>query len=119
MPVDFRHCRSVRAIDRKGKEHFVSGTGKLPRRDFLKQAAGVIGASTRTSEWSATTTRPSQRLGFSLLSKGKRAWVQIMRSGLSRLESAKFTGQYPMASIEFEDRTLLSITFNMREQNLP
>ena len=40
----------------------MSGTGKLPRRDFLKQAAEVICTATQGSEWSGTIVRSPQRL---------------------------------------------------------
>jgi non-lysosomal glucosylceramidase len=167
----------------------MSGTGKLPRRDFLKQAAGVIGTATRASGLSGTNARLPQSLptdgdptpseitfprtfegrhlkmisfplggvaagslglggrgqlrdweifnrpnqGFSPAYAFPAIWAQAGNSkpvahvlearilppfqgeaglgsnnapGLSRLESAKFTGEYPLASIEFEDRTL-------------
>jgi uncharacterized protein (DUF608 family) len=170
----------------------MSGKSKLPRRDFLKQAAGVIGAATQSGHWietmQAQPTR-AQNLGedhrlsqteipyprvfegrqlkmisFPLggvaagsLGLGGRGqlrdweifnrpnqggspayafpsiWIQsgsskpiahVLESrilppyqgesglgsnnapGLSRLEGAKFTGEYPLAHIDFQDRRL-------------
>jgi uncharacterized protein (DUF608 family) len=162
---------------------------KLDRRDFLKQAAGAVGAVTQTNQWTATqpdhSSQPGQQqpleheafdyprsfcgrqltmisfplggvaagsigLGgrgqlidweiFNRPNKGFRPsysfpsiWVQagnrkpiarVLEShilppyegqdglgsanapGLSRLAAATFTGAYPLAHIDFEDRTL-------------
>ena len=170
----------------------MSGPGKLPRRDFLKQAAGVIGAATQSGRWTGTAeaeTLPARKaepdsspvlseipyprvfegqqlkmISFPLggvtagsLGLGGRGqlrdweifnrpnqggsppyafpaiWIQSGNSkpiahvlesrilppyqgelglgssnapGLSRLEAAKFTGEYPLAHIAFEDRRL-------------
>jgi non-lysosomal glucosylceramidase len=167
----------------------MSEKNKLPRRDFLKQAAGVIGAATQAGPWTgamsaqALQTHPEQTLApteipyprifegrqlkmisFPLggvaagsLGLGGRGqlrdweifnrpnqggsppyafpaiWIRSGNSkpishvlesrilppyqgesglgsnnapGLSRLDSAKFTGEYPLAHIDFEDRTL-------------
>jgi non-lysosomal glucosylceramidase len=170
----------------------MSGRGKLPRRDFLKQAAGVIGAATQSAHWTgsvevetlaAQKTEPDSSLvpseipyprvfegrqlkmiSFPLggvtagsLGLGGRGqlrdweifnrpnqggsppyafpaiWIRSGNSkpiahvlesrilppyqgesglgsnnapGLSRLEAAKFTGEYPLAHIDFEDRRL-------------
>ena len=171
----------------------MTGKSKLPRRDFLKQAAGVIGAATQSGHWSGTaqaqeTTqaagissghsvgqteityprvfegRQLKMISFPLggvaagsLGLGGRGqlrdweifnrpnqggspayafpaiWIQSGNSnpiahvlesrilppyqgesglgsnnapGLSRLEGAKFTGAYPLAHIDFEDRRL-------------
>ena len=168
------------------------GKSKLSRRDFLKQAAGVIGAATQAGPWTGTMNvqalqtrkmEPDHPLGetdipyprifegrqlkmisFPLggvaagsLGLGGRGqlrdweifnrsnqggspayafpaiWIQSGNSkpiahvlesrilppyqgesglgsnnapGLSRLEGAKFTGEYPLAHIDFEDRRL-------------
>lgn len=170
----------------------MSGKNRLPRRDFLKQAAGVIGAAAHAGPWSgeisaqgterreirpeftsAQTQIPYPRsfqgrqlkmISFPLggvaagsLGLGGRGqlrdweifnrpnqggsppyafpaiWIQSGNSkpiahvlesrilppyqgedglgannvpGLSRLESAKFIGEYPLAHIEFQDRRL-------------
>jgi non-lysosomal glucosylceramidase len=170
----------------------MSGKNKLPRRDFLKQAAGVIGAATQPVHWAGTAgaeTLPIEKadphsslapteiayprvfegrqlkmISFPLggvaagsLGLGGRGqlrdweifnrpnqggspsyafpaiWIQSGNSapiarvlesrilppyqgesglgsdnvpGLSRLESAKFTGEYPLAHINFQDRRL-------------
>ncbi len=168
----------------------MSKNGKLPRRSFLKQAAGVVGAATQVRGWptfadspaSGGTTvrqkkahadisyprvfrgqelkmisfplggvaagslglggrgqlrdweifnRPNQ--GFSPHYAFPAIWVQSGKAkpvarvlearilppyqgenglgsnnvpGLSRLESAEFTGEYPLAHIDFQDPTL-------------
>lgn len=164
---------------------------KLPRRQFLKQAAGVVGAATQAGSFSAFAETqnaanpgsdteshtdaalsyprvfqgrqlkmiafPLGGVGAGSLSLGGRGqlrdweifnrpnkgyspayafpaiWVQTGENkpvahvlearilppyegqdglgsnnspGLSRLETAKFTGEYPFAKLEFEDRTL-------------
>lgn len=167
----------------------MSKKNKLPRRDFLKQAAGVIGAATQTGSWapalhaSEQQMRPDQTpaateityprvfegrqlkmISFPLggvaagsLGLGGRGqlrdweifnrpnqggspayafpaiWIQSGNSkpishvlearilppyqgesglgsnnapGLRRLATAKFTGEYPVAHIDFEDRLL-------------
>lgn len=170
----------------------MSETGKLPRRDFLKQAAGVIGAASHPGSWGGTTSaqtlptaptpperpmaqteisyprifqgRQLKMISFPLggvaagsLGLGGRGqlrdweifnrphqggspayafpaiWIQSGNSkpiahvlesrilppyqgesglgsnnapGLSRLEAAKFTGEYPLAHIDFQDRRL-------------
>ena len=170
----------------------MSGKSKLPRRDFLKQAAGVIGAATQSGHWTEAVQAqetPARTIGkdhllgqteityprvfegrqlkmisFPLggvaagsLGLGGRGqlrdweifnrpnqggspayafpaiWIQSGNSnpiahvlesrilppyqgesglgsnnapGLSRLEGAKFTGEYPLAHIDFEDRRL-------------
>jgi non-lysosomal glucosylceramidase len=170
----------------------MSGKTKLPRRDFLKQAAGVIGAATQSGHWtgvaqaqanSGHNAGPGHSLGETEISyprvfEGRQLkmisfplggvaagslglggrgqlrdweifnrpnqggspayafpaiWIQSGNSkpiahvlesrilppyqgdsglgsnnapGLSRLQGAKFTGQYPLAHIEFEDRRL-------------
>ncbi len=170
----------------------MSGKSKLPRRDFLKQAAGVIGAATQSGHWTEAAQaqetphrkagadhllgpaevsyprvfqgRQLKMVSFPLggvaagsLGLGGRGqlrdweifnrpnqggspayafpaiWIQSGNSapiahvlesrilppyqgesglgsnnapGLSRLESAKFTGEYPLAHIDFEDRRL-------------
>ena len=171
----------------------MTGKSKLPRRDFLKQAAGVIGAATQSGHWSGIAQaqeatqahgigtdhsvgqteityprvfegRQLKMISFPLggvaagsLGLGGRGqlrdweihnrpnqggspayafpaiWIQSGNSkpiahvlesrilppyqgesglgsnnapGLSRLEGAKFTGEYPLAHIDFEDRRL-------------
>ncbi len=170
----------------------MSEKNKLPRRDFLKQAAGVIGAATQAGPWTGLTDaqtmqtprthfeqvlahtdipyprifegRQLKMISFPLggvaagsLGLGGRGqlrdweifnrpnqggspsyafpaiWIQSGNSkpishvlesrilppyqgesglgsnnapGLSRLESAKFIGEYPLAHIDFEDRRL-------------
>jgi non-lysosomal glucosylceramidase len=170
----------------------MSGQGKLPRRDFLKQAAGVLGAATQSAHWTgsveaeslpARKTEPDsspvlseipyprvfegrqlKMISFPLggvaagsLGLGGRGqlrdweifnrpnqggsppyafpaiWIQpgnskaiarVLESrilppyqgesglgsnnapGLSRLQAAKFIGEYPLAHIDFEDRRL-------------
>ena len=170
----------------------MSGKSKLPRRDFLKQAAGVIGAATQSGHWTEAAQaqetphrnvgadhplgqtkisyprvfegRQLKMISFPLggvaagsLGLGGRGqlrdweifnrpnqggspayafpaiWIQSGNSkpiahvlesrilppyqgesglgsnnapGLSRLEGAKFTGEYPLAHIDFEDRRL-------------
>jgi uncharacterized protein (DUF608 family) len=167
----------------------MSGKSKLPRRDFLKQAAGVLGAATQAGPWTgamnaqarqthhdqilAATQIPYPRIfegrqlkmisfplggvaagslglggrgqlrdwemfnrpnqGFSPSYAFPAIWVQSGNSkpivhvlesrilppyqgesglganncpGLTRLETAKFTGEYPLAHIDFEDRRL-------------
>ena len=170
----------------------MSGKSKLPRRDFLKQAAGVIGAATQSGHWTETMqAQPTRaqnlgedhRLGqteipYPRVFEGRRLkmisfplggvaagslglggrgqlrdweifnrpnqggspayafpsiWIQSGNSkpiahvlesrilppyqgesglgsnnapGLSRLEGAKFTGEYPLAHIDFQDRRL-------------
>lgn len=44
----------------------MSGKMKLPRRDFLKQAAGVIGAATQSGHWTGTVqaqATPARNMG--------------------------------------------------------
>ena len=168
------------------------GKSKLPRRDFLKQAAGVIGATTQAGPWTDAMSalslqarkiepdhprnrsdipyprtfedRQLKMISFPLggvaagsLGLGGRGqlrdweifnrpnrggsppyafpaiWIQsgtskpiarVLESrilppyqgqsglgsnnapGLSRLEAARFTGEYPLAHIDFEDRRL-------------
>lgn len=170
----------------------MSGKNKLPRRDFLKQAAGVIGATTQAGSWTGvmgaeeTQARqthldpaPSQtEISYPRIFEGRQLkmisfplggvaagslglggrgqlrdweifnrpnqggsppyafpaiWIQSGNSkpiahvlesrilppyqgedglgannapGLSRLDSAKFIGEYPLAHIEFQDRRL-------------
>ena len=38
--------------------------------------------------------------------RAKTGWALTMLPGLSRLESATFTGEYPLAHIDFDDSTL-------------
>ncbi len=171
----------------------MSGKSNLPRRDFLKQAAGVIGAAAQAGQWSGTAdaqaaqgprrpppetaqtaagiayprifegrqlkmisfplggvaagslglggrgqlrdweifNRPNQ--GFSPPYAFPAIWIQSGSSkpvthvlearilppyqgqdglgannapGLSRLQTARFTGEYPLAHIDFLDRSL-------------
>lgn len=167
----------------------MSGKQKLPRRDFLKQAVGVVGATTQSGLWTSVTHASVQQshsnqavtpgeisyprifegrqlkmISFPLggvaagsLGLGGRGqlrdweifnrpnqggspsyafpaiWVQsgsskpmahVLESrilppyqgesglgsnnapGLSRLAAAKFTGEYPLAHIDFEDQRL-------------
>lgn len=166
----------------------MSGKNKLPRRDFLKQAVGVIGAATQAGPWSGGVaqalqtrqTHPDRTLAQTAISyprifEGRQLkmisfplggvaagslglggrgqlrdweifnrpnlggsppyafpaiWIQSGNSkpiahvlesrilppyqglgannapGLSRLDSAKFIGEYPLARIEFQDRRL-------------
>ena len=44
--------------------------------------------------WSRAFCRPT---------RARTGWARTMRPGLSRLESATFTGEYPLAHIDFED----------------